>query len=145
MKPCCRSNKDLSKMARDQALRKLLTSSNVRKAQKAKAAIGGRKTIAKGKTKGKTPQVKSRTTLSILQSVENSAPPQSQDGSSSGDESLTGNDCEDEDIIVSSDEQSISEGAILQAAKAMHLSKAEADAQVEVICQGSSEERGNYC
>ena len=108
--------------------------------QKGKAAIAGRKTIAKGKTKGKTPQVKSRTTVSTLQSVENSAHPQSQDGLSSEAESQTGRDCQDEDTINTSEEKSISEGAILQAAKAMRLSKAEAaDAQVEVICQGSSD------
>ena len=97
--------------------------------QKGKAAIRGRKTIAKGKTRGKAPQAKSRTTVSTLQSVENSAPPQSQDGSSSGEESQTWKDCEDEDTINTSEEQSISEGAILQAAKAMRLSTAEADAQ----------------
>ena len=126
-------------MARELALRKLLKSSNGRKAQKGNAAIRDRKTIVKRKPKGKAPQAKSRTTVSTLQSVENLAHPQSQDGLSSEEESQTGRDCEDEDTINTSEEKSISEGAILQAAKAMRLSKAEADAQVEVICQGSSD------
>ena len=122
-------------MGRSEALLKLLKSSSGRKTNKGKATNGSRKTIAKRKT----PQAKSRKVVSTLQSVENSAPPQSQDGSSSGEESQTWKDSEDEDSISGSEEQSISEGAILQAAKAMRLSKAEADAQVEVIVQGSSD------
>ena len=118
-------------MARDAALRKL---KQWQESAKGKCCFSRSQNNREGES-----EAKSRTTVSTLQSVENSAPPQSQDGSSSGEESQTWKDCEDEDTINTSEEKSISEGAILQAAKAMRLSKAEADAQVEVICQGSSD------